>query len=411
MKARLALALALVLSALAVRLPAVPGTQECTTLVAAAGGTAAGGALLWKNRDTDTLSNKVVLVEDQPYAFLALVNADDPAGRMAWAGLNAAGFAVANSVAYNLPQLAGEEQDLEGLIMADALRTCRTVDDFERAIARRLGPGLGSRANFLVIDADGRAAIFETHNHGFKRLDADGLPGRRIANTNFSRSGSEHAGAGYLRFEREAALLEGIAPGQLDVTAVFQVLARDLGHALLRHPARADWKLLPAGAPYWIHTNYTIDRQSTAAAVVVQGAAPGQDPARATMWVALGEPVTSVAVPLWVAAGPPPDALWKGTDAPIALEAFRLKDLLRPLASRERREYADLTRLDNADGTGWLPRTLAVEREIIAGAEALLAGNPSAADLAAYQRAAAERALGVLRQTAEGGARARSSEK
>jgi hypothetical protein len=123
------------------------------------------------------------------------------------------------------------------------------------------------------------------------------------------------------------------------------------------------------------------------------------------MWVALGEPVTSIAVPLWVAAGAPPEAMWKGKDAPMAAEAFRLKETLRPLKSRERQEYADVTRLDNASGTGWLPATLAAEREIIADAARLLAKHPGTSELAAFQNAAADKALAVLQRAA----RARSA--
>ena len=372
--------------------------DECTTLVAAAGATVRGAPLLWKNRDTDTLSNKVVFVEEQPFSYLALVNAEDTAGRIAWAGLNAAGFGIANSVAYNLPQVAGEQADLEGHLMADALRTCRTVDDFERFLRRNQNRNLGALTNFLVIDAQGGASIFETHNHGLTRLDATTFPGERMANTNFSRSGTENAGAGYLRFDRETALLEGVGPRQLDVATVLQVLARDLGHPLVSHPSREEWRSLPANTPAWVHTNYTIDRASTASAVVIEGVRKDEDPARATMWVVLGEPVTSIAVPLWVAAGVPPAPMWEGKDAPIAVEAFRLKDVLRPLKARERREYADLTRLDNADGTGWLPMTLALEREFFTGARALLEKGASFAELAAFQEAAAEKALAALRQ-------------
>jgi dipeptidase len=396
--AKLALLLCFIFASFTFGLVTARDLQECTTLVAAGGGTTSGGPLLWKNRDTDTLSNKVVFVEEQPYSYLALVNAEDTSGRIAWAGLNAAGFGIANSVAYNLPQAAGEEEDLEGYIMADALRTCGTIAEFEQFLAKNLNRNFGARTNFLAIDAQGGAAIFETHNHGFKRLDAATFPGARIANTNFSRSGAENAGAGYLRFDRESTLLESVKEGTLDVTTVLQGLARDLGHALLRHPARAEWAKLPASTPHWVHTNYTINRASTASAVVIQGVRKGEDPARATMWVALGEPVTTLAVPLWVAAGTPPEPLWQGKDAPMAIEAFRLKDRLRPLKARERREYADLTRLDNADGTGWLPSTLAIEREIIAEAEALLKKNPSATELAAFQKAAAEKALAALKR-------------
>lgn len=396
MKAKLGLAL-LTLVALSAALFSATAPQECSMLVASAAATASRAPLLWKNRDTDQLSNKVVFVKDQPYSFLALVNADDTSARMAWAGLNAAGFAIAHSVAYNLPQESGEQADLEGIIMADALRTCATVADFERYVARALGPDLGSRANFVVIDAQGGASIFEVHNHGYRRFDANDAPEKYLASTNFARSGQANQGAGYLRFDREATLLRGVPAGALTAEFILQVAARDLGHALLRHPERDDWKKLPSDQPYWIHANYTINRGSTASAVVIHGVRPGEDPRNTIMWVILGEPVTSVAIPLWVAAGPPPDPLWQGRDAPLAQEALRIKDILRPLRSRERKEYLDLTRLDNSAGTGWLPRLLSVETDIFKQTDELLKKNPSAADLAEFERTTAARVLSVLR--------------
>ena len=179
---------------------AVSGSEECTTLVAGGAATPTGGPLLWKNRDTGTLSNRVIQVIEHPYSFIALTDGDDSAGRMAWAGINTAGFAIANSASF---------------------------------------------------------------------------PGQRLPNTNFSRSGGENEGSGYLRFDRENELLRTIPDGRLEAGTIFRVLARDLGHALLRHPARDEWKKLPADTPYWIHSNYTIDRPSTAASVLIQGVRPG----------------------------------------------------------------------------------------------------------------------------------------
>jgi hypothetical protein len=386
-----------VLSAAAGLLVAQRGAQECTTAVFSIGATADGRPILWKNRDTDKLSNKVVYVADTPHAYLGVVNADDPDGRMVWGGLNAVGFAIANSVAYNLPQEAGEEADLEGMIMADALRTCATVDDFEQYLTRNLGPDLGSRANFITIDAKGGAAIFETHNNGFKRLDVAPSPTHYLANTNFSRSGTPDAGSGYLRFDRETTLLEAVPAGRFTPSWVLQTAARDLGHALLQHPPRETWRTFPADRPVWVHTNYTINRASTASVMVVHGVKPGEDPRRATLWVGLGEPVCTIAVPLWVAAGTPPPALWEGAHSALAAESSRIKSLLRPLKARERKEYADLTRLENAAGTGWLPGLLAAENDLMIETAALLSKNPSAADLAAFQKAAVERVLARLK--------------
>lgn len=281
--------------------------------------------------------------------------------------------------------------------MAEALRTCRTVDDFEKMLERRQGKRLGVRANFFAIDATGTAVIIETHNNGHTRYDASAFPARRMANTNFSRSGAIDEGAGYMRFDRESGLLQSIPADRLGPAAIFDVLSRDLGHPLVAHPTRDAWKSLPADRPVWVHSNYTIDRPSTASAIVVEGVRPGQDPRLTTMWVALGEPVTTIAVPMWFAAGVPPDELWKGTAAPISAEAARLKAVLRPLVAKERQEYADVTRLDNAAGSGWLPRLLEVERQIIAETHAFLESNPANEALAAFQRKMAARALETLK--------------
>lgn len=375
------------------------GVEECTSLVAIGAGTVDGGPLLWKNRDNPSeLDNKVVFVKDEPYSYLALVDGDPGNGRLAWLALNAAGFAVANTATTNLP--ASEPSGNPAILMGDAARTCATVDDFERFLQHNFGKNRGTRSNFLAVDAKGGAAIFETHAHGFKRLNAADTPEHYLGNTNFSRTGTPDQGGGYLRFDREAVLLKGAPAGKLSVDYILQFMSRDLGHPLLRHPDRAQWKSFSPDTPVWLHTNHTIDRPSTAGAVVIHGVKPGEDPRRTTMWVILGEPLTSVAVPLWVAAGTPPAEFWEGQEAALLEESARIKKVLRPLKSAERQEYVDVTRLDNSAGTGWLPTTLAAERENFRDTEALLKRNPTDAELAAFEKTIAARTLALLRKTA-----------
>jgi hypothetical protein len=84
-------------------------------------------------------------------------------------------------------------------------------------------------------------------------------------------------------------------------------------------------------------------------------------------------------------------------DGRLVSESQRIKDLLRPLKTRERRECADISRLDNASGTGWLPSLLAAEADSMTKTAALLGKNPAEAELAAVQKAEAERALPLLK--------------
>ena len=384
--ARFAIVCALpVITSIAARLPDLLA-EECTTAVISGQAAADGRPILWKNRDSDDLSNKVVFVKEAPYSYLGVVNADDPSGRRVWTGLNRAGFAIMNSVAYNLPQKSSEAQDLEGFIMADALRTCRTVDDFEGYLKANLGPDIGSRANFGVIDAEGGAALFETHNHGYVRIDAGASAEKYVANTNFARSGKEGQGKGLVRFERETDVLKRAPAGKLSVSFILQQASRDLGNSLLGFPEPEEWQRLPPQPPRLIFTQHTINRAWTANCVVVHGVAKGADTCEAMMWIIPGEPVCGIAVPLWVESEEVPAELSEGSPVPLYAETLRLKGILRPYQDDERLDYLDLTRLDNSSGSGWLPRFLAEERSILDRTARFTAMQPDKAQKAITTR-------------------------
>ncbi len=371
------------------------GGEECTTAVISGEASFNGAPILWKNRDTGHIYNKVIFVKELPYSYIAVVNHDETSGRSVFAGINSAGFAIINSVAYNLPKKSGERTDLEGIIMADALRKCRTVDEFENYIQRNLGPGLGSLANYGVIDAQGGASIFEVYNHGYKRLDARDFPEKYIINTNFSRSGEPYKGFGYLRFERASRLFK--SAGKISPFFILQVVARDINNPLAGIPPREEWKKLPADRAFWVYTNDSIDRHITASAVVFQGVRKGESPENSVMWVILGEPLTSIAIPLWVKAGQVPQLLWDGDIAPLDREAMRLKSLLRPLKGGDRPKYADITRLDNNRGSGWLPLILRTEKEIFRETREFSSKPHSPEELANFQRKIAEKVYRVLK--------------
>ncbi len=326
-----------------------PG-HACTTAVISPGASILGQPMLWKNRDTDFLNNKVIFVNESPYSYLALVNAEDRSGRWVYAGLNSAGFAIFNSVAYNLPEKSGEVKDMEGTIMADALRQCSNVADFEKY----------------------------------------------IINTNFARSGEAEAGAGYLRFERASQLFRQILPGRISHRQILSQFSRDTGHALVQQPDFPQFKNISGVKPFWIATRDTIDRESTSAAVVVCGRVPGQDHSPATLWVMLGEPMFTIAVPMWVEAGASPAPLAQGEKAALYLESKRLKKMARPYPEADRCEYLDITRLDNREGKGFLPRLLETEKEIFDLTEEFLKRPRTPAELAAFQNRMAEKALATL---------------
>ncbi len=370
-----------------------PGASACTSLVVAPAGSADGAPILWKNRDTDTLDNKVLFVRETPYSYLGLVNAGDTSGRWVYAGLNTEGFAIFNTVAYNLPEDDGMK-DLEGLVMADALRTCRTADDFEGWLKRNLGDSLGCWTNFGVMDASGAAWLFEVHNQGFKKIDAAAEPSGWLVNANFSRSGEAGKGAGYLRFERAEQIVSQRKPGTLDPAFIFDLLARDTGHAWLRSPTLADLGALSGREPIRIMSRHTIARGDTAAAVVIQGRSKERS---ATFWVALGEPVCAVAVPLWAEAEEVPAALHAGEKAALNLESRRLSARLHPFVEKDKSDYMDLAPLHNREGTGFWPVLQKAEREIREETAAFLKKGRTPEELRAFQERMAEKALAALK--------------
>lgn len=245
-----------------------------------------------------------------------------------------------------------------------------------------------------MIDSTGAAVVYEVHNHGFERLDAATAPAGRLVVTNFARSGADGDGEGYLRFDRATELLEALAPEGVAARTLLQRASRDLGHTLLDHPELDQLSSLPAAPPHWISSRDCIDRPDTATAVVIVG---GTGSTPATLWVIPGEPLTAIAVPVWPAAGGSPRALWDGGEAPLWRESLRVKRRLRPFEEGHKRDYLDLTRLDNADGSGYLPALLRAEGEILDRTAAFLAEPRSAAELASFQEEMADLALETMR--------------
>lgn len=372
-------------------------TEACTSAIINGASSRSGGPMLWKSRDTSFLSNKVIYVKEQPFCYIGLINAKETSGRYVYAGLNSEGFGIINTVAYNLPKEKDQMHDLEGRIMADALRTCRTVDDFEGYIKKNLGDTLGSWANFGVIDSAGNAVIFEVHNHGYKKFNSADTPEKYLINTNFARSGKTGKGQGYLRFERASALFNGLKGKKVTHEFIFRTAARDWGHSLMKHPAPGDLEYISETKPLWIYSRDCINRPSTASVVVINGRKPGRDSSVATMWVLLGEPVTSIAVPVWVEARSTPAALYKGKDAPVCGEALRIKKIIRPFSEGSMKNYMNLTRLINKEKTGFLPLLMQTEKEIFEETAKFLEKNHTPKEYADFQNKIAEKALKVLK--------------
>jgi len=369
---------------LALLLPGLPAARACTTGIISGKATLDGRPILWKNRDTTELHNRVVRGEGGRFTYVGVANGGDPGGVQIWSGVNAAGFAIMNNVSYNLGTRA-DDSTQEGTFMRLALQTCATVEEFQALLAGTDGGGRLVAANFGVIDARGGAAYFETDEKGWHRFDAAAAPGGFLVRTNYSQSGKPGGGAGYLREARARELVGGLqAAGRLTPETLLAEVARDTAN-----PHIASF---PAAARQgFAYTGDSINRSSTVNAFVVHGVPDGDKPGRSTAWVVLGQPVTGVAVPLWVEAGAVPAELdGRRPLAPLHAAFDRVRLHAYPDHEDDRLRYLDAARLyDPAKGlvAPFLDLEAANFRDV---RKALEAPEP---DLKALQEAIAKRTL------------------
>jgi len=348
----------------------------CTLAVLSGKATRNGRALLWKNRDTDMIDNKTLWIQGPKYAFIALVNAGDDKGDEAWGGLNSEGFAIMNSQTDDQGQPGKEGAD-NGRFMKRALGECASVADFETLMERSKGT-LDLMANFGVIDAEGNACFFETSPTNFVKFDAKDprvAPFGYLVRTNYGFTSPDNLmGGGYIRFERISHIIQsGYGQGRIDAKFILQEASRDLVHEKLHsYPLTRDLPEDPA-SPLYINTNDTINRNSSVSVVVFE-AAPSRDKAHlATMWVSLGQPVSSVAVPMWPQAGKVPSVTTGPATAPLNDFTKRLVSYLYPDKRGRMRQYLDVNRLRTYGGEGVLEKTFRIENQVLEKAWARLA--------------------------------------
>ncbi len=364
----------------------------CTVAVVSGKAAADGRPLLWKNRDAPVIDNKILYLKGPKYAFIGLVNAMDTAGSNVWAGINTEGFAIMNAASNDLADDV-KGGDKNGEFMRLALGECATAADFE-ALLQRTNGERDVAANFGLIDAAGNACFYETGKANFVKFDANDrrvAPFGYIVRTNYAFTAAEkYKGGGYIRFERISHLFEkALAEGRLDVEFILQEAARDLANEKLHsYPFTQSLPEDPA-RPLYINTNDTINRNSTVSAAVFHGAASQEKAWLATMWVMLGQPVCSVAVPLWACASQIPSPVSGLTTAPLNDLAKSIAAYLYPDRRGHMPQYLNVTRLRKYGGEGILPKLLRIENEVIAKTKRKISdwqkSNPSPKDVETFE--------------------------
>lgn len=270
----------------------MPCVRACTSAIVRADATRDGRTLLWKHRDTGHAHNFVERVEktDSTLAFVALFNAGDVRLQESWVGFNEAGFAVMNTASYNLAPDTARVRDREGLIMARALATCRSVADFTSMLDSAISCGtMGVQANFGVVDASGAGAYIEATDHAYKVFPLADAPDGLLVRSNYSYSGGEEGKLGVCRHDNAVKLLATpVKERNISPETFTEHLSRSF------YDSGAGIDRLENGEMHPADEGNMIPRRSSSASVVIEACRPGENPAEATvMWVALGFPAAS----------------------------------------------------------------------------------------------------------------------
>lgn len=350
----------------------------CTSVIVSGKVTPDGRPYIFKNRDTPSQDNLVVTVNGSKYRFIAVVGRQDSLNLNVWSGHNEAGFAIANTAAYNLngqqkpgqPRPDGDEKD--GNLMYKALEACVTLADFEHLLdsIRQDKGSLHSNSNFAVLDAQGGVAYYETGNSGYVKFDANDpqqAPYGFIIRTNHGMSGDRSLDQG---IERYLAIQDYMTragfEGNLGFEPVIRRVTRTLTHGLTRLNLR-DFAPKDDSQPVYFPFRDFIPRWHTASAQLIQGVKPGENPRLTIAWTIPGSTLTTPAIPLWITPdGELPQVVTRNDEGHATLvdAGFRLKDQLFPIKRGNGADYINLARLINHEGTGILQQLEPIEDEI-----------------------------------------------
>lgn len=265
----------------------------CTSFIISGKATPTGRPMMFKNRDTDELNNRIAHFQGDKYAFMGLVNAPSLDGEV-WAGMNEAGLCIMNTASYNLREDQLDcQMDREGEFMYHVLGQCANIQEFENWLETYPQPW-GVEANFGIIDAQGGAAYYEINNHRWIKYDVnDEANGYRVV-TNFSFAGRYEDYEGWERYQTATAIMQEKFSREKEMTAIDAInyFSRTYRHEVLQ------LNYLPVNTPEYAVDQDFIPRRITSAVVCFEGVKAGDKPLHTVMWTALGYPACAVAVPL-----------------------------------------------------------------------------------------------------------------
>lgn len=339
----------------------------CTTAIFSGKITKSGLPLIWKHRDSDFSNNKIVKFKYGSTSCVALVNSHDKTTSEIWAGYNNHGFGIMNSASYNLRKKNYRGiSDQEGVVMKKAIQQCRTIQDFQSLLDTLHKPS-GLEANFGVVDASGAAAYFETDDYSYTKIDCSNklvAPKSYIIRTNYSFSGRENEGYGYIRYKTAQELIEKqLEVGKISPEFIFKKLSKSVYNSLTGDDIS---KLRVAKNESKIF-NITdcINRYSSVSSIVIKGVNSEKNTHAMSMWVMLGSPLLSLPVVIFNNDSSLPSTVTAPGDKNSTLcdLVLKAKKLIFP-RKVESNNYINLSAYTNYERDGYKERISKVENSM-----------------------------------------------
>lgn len=353
----------------------------CTSAIIYGKAALNGRPLLWKHRDSNANENKLMYFKGAKYDFIGDVNVKDTLANSVWMGSNATGFSIMNTASYNVDTINTNNlpRERDGYVMKRALAECATLADFEALLNELVGKW-GVASNFGVIDAQGGAAYYEVDYKTYKKFDVNDpaiAPDGYLLRTNYSVSGKDLKGQGYIRYETAKEIFSEHFDKNKNICVSFllKTADRNMLHSLTRDDVyKMDLPQDTTDKKIIAFRDFIV-RYSSISTMVIQGVKPGEDPALTTLWTVLGFPVTTLVTPVWVAAGEKMPSVTigeKGVTAPINKRSLQLKAKCFPMTYGHGPDYLNVSALLNKKGTGIIQRLFPYEKEIMDKEAALI---------------------------------------
>ena len=245
--------------------------------------------------------------------------------------------------------------------MKRALEVCSSVADFKHFLDTLSRPML-VEANFGVIDAEGNGGYYETNNYKYKEYNLADAKDGILIRTNYSHSGRvDDDGMGYIREQNMKELVVPYLQKKNFTPATFtEDFSRRFYHSLLG-------KDYTDSGEEWLIDQDFIPRRSSTATTVIEGVKKGENPLLTTMWIGIGYPPCSEIRYVWLGEGGVPEdlrGLGKNGHSTLCDIVVARKHDVFSIKRGSGKHYLNLSKLYNADGTGYSQQMKAKNEKI-----------------------------------------------